>query len=223
MMHLILLAGGTGTRMKTAVPKQYLPLDGKLIVHHSLELFLSIPEIKGIVVVCAPEFRHHFTNYPVSFALPGARRQDSMYNGFAGLPSDAEYVGVHDGSRPFITKKHVDDIILAAKEHGAATLGMPVKFTVKECDDKLIVRNTPNRAQIWEIQTPQVIRYDLLKKGFEYINSKGIEVTDDVSIVEHIGHPVKLVHGSYNNIKITTPEDLTYSEHLLCKNGSNKL
>ena len=214
-INLILLAGGTGSRMQTATPKQFLPLNGKLIIHYSLELFLSIPEIKEIVIVSDPQYRNHLTNYPVSFALPGARRQDSVYNGLMAISSDTEYVCIHDGARPFITKQNVDDIILAAKENGAATLGMPIKFTVKECDENLLVKHTPNRGNIWEIQTPQVIRYDILTKGFEQINREGLTVTDDVSVVEHIGHPVKLVSGSYNNLKITTPGDLSFSEHLL--------
>jgi 2-C-methyl-D-erythritol 4-phosphate cytidylyltransferase len=214
-INLILLAGGTGSRMQSAIPKQFLPLNGKLIIHYSLELFLSIPEIKDIVVVCEPQYRHHFTNYPVSFALPGPRRQDSVFNGLLATLPNTEFVCVHDGARPFITKKNIDDIILAAKEYGAATIGMPIKFTVKECDENLLVKNTPNRANIWEIQTPQVIRYDLLLEGFERVNREGLTVTDDVSVVEILGHPVKLVSGSYNNLKITTPEDLSYSEHLV--------
>jgi 2-C-methyl-D-erythritol 4-phosphate cytidylyltransferase len=128
---------------------------------------------------------------------------------------DSELVCIHDAARPFITKESVLDVITAAKELGAATLGMPLKFTVKECYASLLVKNTLNRNNIWEIQTPQVIRRDLLLEGFNHINHEGITVTDDVSVVEVIGHPVKLVKGSYNNIKITTPDDFSFSEHLL--------
>lgn len=211
----ILLAGGTGSRMQAATPKQFLPLNGKHIFRYSLELFLSIPEINEVVVVCEPQYRHLFADDDVVFALPGQRRQDSVYNGLMAIASDSEYVCIHDSARPFITKETVLNVAAAAKEYGAATLGMPIKFTVKVCDNNLLVKNTPDRANIWEIQTPQVIRHDLLKKGFHQVNRDGITVTDDVSVVEVIGHPVKLVSGSYNNIKITTPDDLSFSEHLL--------
>lgn len=214
-VSVILVAGGTGTRMLSSVPKQFLSLNGKMIIHYSLELFLSFPEMKDIVVVCDPQYRHHLDGYPVKFALPGTRRQDSVYNGLMELPQDTEYVCIHDGARPMITKENVEDVMKAAKEHGAATLGMPIKFTVKQCDDKHFVTHTPDRSNIWEIQTPQVIRYDWLKTGFDEVNRAGLTVTDDVSIVEHIGHPVKLVSGSCKNLKMTTPEDIVFLESLL--------
>lgn len=214
-MSAILLAGGTGSRMNTTTPKQFLPLNGKPIFRYSLELILSIPEIEQVVVVCEPKYRHFFAHYSVVFAEPGPRRQDSVYNGLMVVAPESEFVCVHDAARPFITKEIVQNVVSAAKEHGAATLGMPIKFTVKECDENLLVKGTPNRANIWEIQTPQVIRYDWLKEGFDWVNRERLTVTDDVSVVEVIGHPVKLVSGSYNNIKITTPDDLSFSEHLL--------
>jgi 2-C-methyl-D-erythritol 4-phosphate cytidylyltransferase len=218
-LGVILLAGGIGTRMRSAVPKQFLPLHHKVVAQHSFDVFLSMPEINEIVVVCPSDYHHLFKKShhraQLSFALPGKRRQDSVYNGLLALQQKCTLVCVHDAVRPMITVPLVRRVIEAAAQHGAATAGMPVKFTVKECDPQHLVVQTPDRSRIWEIQTPQVVKTDLLKKGFSYAYQHNIDVTDDVSLVELLKHPVKLVEGCYTNIKITTPEDLTFLEQLL--------
>jgi 2-C-methyl-D-erythritol 4-phosphate cytidylyltransferase len=214
---IILLAGGTGTRMKSDIPKQFLPLNGKPIALHSFDLFLSMPEVAELVVVCAPKYRHLFssTSIPLTFASPGERRQDSVYNGLQALSESCTLVGVHDSARPCITLPLVRRALHAAKEHGAATVGMPIKFTVKECNEQQFVKHTPDRSRIWEIQTPQFIQTSLLKQGFQHVKSTYSTVTDDVSIVELLGLPVKLVEGSQSNLKITTLEDLAIAQSFL--------
>ncbi|MBA3958299.1 MAG: 2-C-methyl-D-erythritol 4-phosphate cytidylyltransferase [Parachlamydiaceae bacterium] len=218
---LILLAGGTGTRMRSTTPKQFLPLKGKVLALHSLEVFLSMSEFSEIVIVCAKEFRHLFSPYAnkatIHFAEPGRRRQDSVYNGLQQISLPSDYVCIHDSARPLIDVTLVTRALTAAQEHGAATVGMPIKFTIKECCSSQLVTTTPDRSKYWEIQTPQVIKTDLLKSGFEHILKHQIDVTDDVSIVELLGHPVKLVEGSYNNLKVTTPEDLAVAKSFLRK------
>lgn len=218
-VSVILLAGGIGSRMQSQVPKQFLMLKNKPIALYSFELFLSLPEVSELVVVCAPQFRHLFTSnqslIPISFALPGERRQDSVYNGLQAMTLSSSLTCIHDSARPFITEKLIRRVIDAAWDHDAAAPGMPVRFTVKECDGKQVVVSTPDRNNIWEIQTPQVIRTEILKKGFAHALENGLTVTDDVSLVEHLKLPVKLVEGSYNNCKITVPEDLALSEFLL--------
>ncbi len=206
---VVLLAGGQGTRMNAPLPKQYLPLNEKPVARHSFDLFLSIEEVCEIAVVCEPAYRHlfHTTLKPITFAPPGKRRQDSVYSGFQALTSAPDLVCVHDSARPQISAELVKRVFAAAKEHGAATVGMPIRFTVKECDEQQMVVRTPDREKVWEIQTPQVLEYRLLEKGFTLVHEKGLTVTDDVSIAELLGHPVKLVEGSTGNIKITTPED----------------
>lgn len=216
-VSVILLAGGNGTRMKSDIPKQYLPLVDKPIVLHSLDLFLEMPEVKEIIIVCNPNFEPLFNNLhhlKIKFALPGERRQDSVYNGFQLTHNDCDLVCIHDASRPLITQALVRRVIAVGDQYGAATVGMPIKFTVKEVDGDNLVKHTPDRNRIWEIQTPQVIRPALLKKGFEIANQKDLTVTDDVSLVELTGHPVKVVEGSHLNIKITTAEDLKIAESL---------
>lgn len=222
-VSVILLCGGQGTRMQTSIPKQFLFIDQKMIAHYSFDIFKKMPEIAEIVVVCDLPYRHFFfqenLSIPLNFALPGARRQDSVFNGLNALTKNSPLVCVHDSARPLITTQLVRRVIHAAHEHGASTAGMPVKFTIKERDGTLFVKNTPNRSKYWEIQTPQVIQTDMLKKGFEYIHHHQLEVTDDVSIVEHLGCKVKLVEGCYTNIKVTTPEDLSITQFLLKKSA----
>lgn len=218
---VLLLAGGKGTRMNLPTPKQFLKLKDKPIALHSYELFLSMPEIQEIVVVCEPEYRHYFhvetISKTVSFALPGDRRQDSVYNGFTAIQRPSDFVCIHDAARPFITPMLVQNVLSAAIEHGAAAAGMPIKFTLKEHDGHEFVKSTPDRSKYWEIQTPQVIRTKLFAEGYEQMGNEQT-VTDDVSLIELLKLPVKLVQGSYQNIKITTPEDLAFARHY-CSGG----
>lgn len=215
---LIFLAGGIGTRMKAAVPKQYLVLCKKHLALHSFEQFLSLNELEEIVVVCDPSYQALFSAYeknvPIRFAQPGLRRQDSTFNGLQQLKNPS-LVCIHDSVRPFITPSLIRSVIQEANEWGAAALGVRVKSTIKRCDGAQIVVDTPLREHLWEIQTPQVIRADLLKEGFQEADMKQITVTDDVSLVELLGQPVKIVEGSSTNIKVTTPEDLLLAERLM--------
>lgn len=215
---VILLAGGRGTRMKSAVPKQYMELEGKPLALHSYSHFITLPEAIEIIIVCDPFFRTLFPPPPsgkiLSFALPGERRQDSVYNGFMAKQRDSNIICIHDAARPFINVDLIQRVMTSANEHGAATAAVPVKFTVKEADYSGFVMRTPDRSLMWEIQTPQAVRPGLLTLGFEKANAENITVTDDVSLIEMIGHPVKLVEGGYMNLKITTPEDLAVAKQL---------
>ncbi|MCH9627325.1 MAG: 2-C-methyl-D-erythritol 4-phosphate cytidylyltransferase [Chlamydiales bacterium] len=212
---LVLLAGGTGTRMGASQPKQYLLLEGKPIACHSLEVFLSHPTIAQVIVVCAPQYRVYFAPYNVQFAEPGERRQDSLFNGLQLVENP--WVCVHDAARPFLTKEMIDRLLDAAEQAGAATVALPMKCTIKESDPDGFVTQTLDRSRLWEIQTPQLLKKELLEQGFAYAQTHSTTVTDDVSLAELIGKPVKLVEGSARNIKITTPEDL-----VLCQNISSR-
>lgn len=214
----ILLAGGKGLRMQTQQPKQYLELQEKPMALHSFDLLSSLPEVIEIIVVCEPPYRSLFSaSIPTLYALPGTRRQDSCYNGFQMACKESDLILVHDAARPFLSLPLVYSVLEAADQHGAATLGMPLKFSVKEVDANKIVKNTPDRNLLWEIQTPQVIKPHLLEQGFAYASAHNLTVTDDVSLVERIGCPVKIVEGSYSNIKITTQDDLLLAERILEK------
>nr|QBP34361.1 plastid 4-diphosphocytidyl-2C-methyl-D-erythritol synthase [Ulva prolifera] len=222
-VSVVLLAGGVGKRMGADIPKQYLDLCGRPIAAHSFHTFSTMPEVKEVVVVCGPDWRYIFeaqlnemsNKKPVKYALPGAERQDSVQNGFNEISADAALVAIHDSARPLVTvddfRKCLDD----ADEHGAAVLGVPVKPTIKQVGADNMVELTLDRSKLWDVQTPQVIRPALLKEGFQAVEQENLQVTDDVSIIEAIGKPVKMTQGSYTNIKVTTPDDMSVAERFL--------
>jgi 2-C-methyl-D-erythritol 4-phosphate cytidylyltransferase len=222
-VSLVLLAGGVGKRMGAAIPKQYLELRGQPIATYSMAMFAGMPTIGEIVVVCEPEWKDVFEKCyaglarkpPLKFAQPGAERQDSVFNGLQEISKSAALVAVHDSARPLITAKDATACFVDAMRVGAAVLGVPVKPTIKEVDaDKKVVK-TLKRALLWEVQTPQVIRPELLRAGFELVAKENLEVTDDVSIVEALGEPVLITPGAYTNIKVTTPDDMSIAERFL--------
>lgn len=208
---VVLAAGGIGNRMGTPIPKQYLTLNDKPIALYSFEVFLSMPEVTEIVIVCDPAYRTLFTPYStqckISFALPGKLRQDSIFNGIQNISGDP-LICVHDAARPLIDAAIVRNVIQNAEEWQAAVLGVRAKATIKVCNDNQMISYTPDRSTLWEMQTPQVVRLSLLKEGYQAAKIGNKAVTDDVSLVELIGKPVKVVEGNYSNIKITTPDDL---------------
>ncbi|XP_021746462.1 2-C-methyl-D-erythritol 4-phosphate cytidylyltransferase, chloroplastic-like [Chenopodium quinoa] len=220
-VSVILLAGGKGKRMGSDMPKQYLPLLGQPIALYSLYTFSQMVEVKEIVVVCDSSYKDIFEDtkdkihVDLRFTEPGKERQDSVYSGLQAIDSDAELVCIHDSARPLVYSQDVEKVLKDGWLHGAAVLGVPVKATIKEASNKSFVVKTLDRKALWEMQTPQVIKPALLKEGFDLVNRKGLEVTDDVSIVEHLGHPVFITEGSYTNIKITTPNDLLLAERIL--------
>jgi len=224
----VLLAGGVGKRMGAAIPKQYLELKGRPIAVYSLITFSSMPEVGEIVVVCEPDWRDVFEKcyatldrkLPLKFALPGAERQDSVFNGFQEISKSAGLVAIHDSARPLIAARDAAACFADAARVGAAVLGVPVKPTIKEVDSQRKVVKTLRRSMLWEVQTPQVISPELLKRGFELVARDGLEVTDDVSIVEALGEPVLITSGSYTNIKVTTPDDMSVAERFLEERGA---
>lgn len=222
-VSLVLLAGGVGKRMGANMPKQYLPLLGTPIALYSLKKFAEMEEIGEIVVVCDPSYRDVFedckVDKPVKFALPGKERQDSVFNGLSEVREGAALAAIHDSARPLVSKDDTRRCFADAMEHGAAVLAVQSKATIKEANEDLSVARTLDRSKLWEMQTPQVIKPDLLKEGFKLVQEKGYEVTDDVSIVEFMGERVQITQGSYFNIKVTTPEDMFIAERLLNEQG----
>jgi 2-C-methyl-D-erythritol 4-phosphate cytidylyltransferase len=217
---VILLAGGAGARMLQAIPKQYLSIGGKQMAHHSMDVFLSIPEITEIIIVCEEQYRANFEAYngshtPISFASPGKRRQDSVYSGLQAVCNHNQLICIHDSARPLVDRATVYRVIHAAHLDGAAIAAMPLKFTVKEVSSNNYVQKTLDRSCLWEIQTPQAASFKLLQEGFRKANQENITVTDDASLIELTGNPIKVVEGSYANLKITTTEDLLIAETLM--------
>jgi 2-C-methyl-D-erythritol 4-phosphate cytidylyltransferase len=200
------------------IPKQFLPLKGQPIVQYSFDLFLSLPEISEIVVVCKPQFKTFFEKSPlkpIQFALPGKERQDSVASGFAHVSPSCDYVLIHDSARPLIQEEEVRKLIEEGLLIGAATLGVPMKYTVKEVDENGMVKKTLDRSRLYNIQTPQLLRRDILAKGLKKAQKQGLTLSDDVSLAELIRHPVKIVYGSDENLKITTPEDFEVAKQLV--------
>ncbi|PNY17466.1 2-c-methyl-d-erythritol 4-phosphate cytidylyltransferase chloroplastic-like [Trifolium pratense] len=222
-VSVVLLAGGKGKRMGANMPKQYLPLLGQPIALYSFYTFSRMLEVKEIIVVCDPSYKDIFEDVKgncqpqLKFALPGKERQDSVYNGLqeCAVDSNSELVCVHDSARPLVLHEDVKKVLKDGLLNGAAVLGVPVKATIKEANIESFVVRTLDRKTLWEMQTPQIIKPELLRKGFELVNREGLEVTDDVSIVEHLKHPVYITEGSYTNIKVTTPDDLLLAERIL--------
>lgn len=214
--HVVLLAGGTGSRMGGPIPKQFLQLGHQPVFAHSLQLLASLPSRRELRVVCDPTY-HSLLPPDTPTASPGARRQDSLKNALALLPEDDHLVLIHDAARPFVTLSLVEAAILAAAEVGAATLALPIPFTVKASDEKGLVKETLDRSRLWQIQTPQVVRGSLLRRGFEHCERENLTVTDDVSLAELLNHPVKLVPSSPLNFKLTSAHDFDYAHFLLSK------
>lgn len=216
-ISVVLLAGGQGTRMQAKMPKQFMKLHDKEVALFSFEQFNQHPWVEEIIVVCDSAYHCLFKSVDkkVFFAKPGKTRQESSLNGFKKIKQTKNWVAIHDAARPYLGQKDLDEVFKQAQVHGAAALGVLSSSTLKEADDQLFIKKTVNRNQIWLIQTPQVIRWDLLNEGFKQAALDQVQVTDDVSLIEHLGQPVKIVPGSLNNIKLTHPSDWKVLESVL--------
>lgn len=216
LISAILLAGGKGTRCGTPTPKQFLPLGSKPLALHSFDLLLQSGLITEIVVVCKELYRYLFTSTTtlIRFANPGFRRQDSVANGLEQV-TQGSFICIHDSARPFLQLEDLKEVIEQAFIHKAAVLAIHAKNTIKQVDSHGFVKQTFRRETLRETLTPQVIAIDLLKKGLFEAKKKGIDITDDVSCIELIGHRVKLVPGKSSNIKITSLEDLQLAQSFL--------
>lgn len=220
---LVLLSGGVGKRVGSSLPKQYLTLKKQPVICHSLKVFLAMEELEEVVVVCQEQYHdlisQELNKREIHFATPGMRRQDSLYAGLKALQDrPKQLICVHDAARPLIDATLVRRVVKEASQYGAAVAAVPVKATVKVADAQGCIQQTLNREQLWEIQTPQVIRQQLLMQGFAHAFSQHLTVTDDSSLVEKIGGVVKIVEGSYHNIKLTTKEDLAFLQYFIEKN-----
>ena len=217
-------AGGTGTRMGGTVPKQFLELDGKPILYYTLKTLQDCGIISELIlVVPEKEYDNACTDWlgkpeiVTKVVVGGEKRQDSVYNGFCELSPQTEIVLVHDGVRPFLSHQMIQESVDAAREYGAAITAIPVNDTIKKVDDSGLVSKTVDREGLWRVQTPQVFRYELLEEAFKKANSEKFYGTDEGTLIEHLGKPVKVVEGSEQNIKITRPEDLRLSEIFISK------
>ena len=223
----ICLAAGQGKRMESKVQKQYLLIENKPVLYYALQAFQESPVEEVVLVVgtgeeqyCQKEIVDHFGFSKVKAIVEGGKeRYHSVFNGLQSV-EDADYVLIHDGARPFLTLDIIERCIEGAKECKACVAGMPVKDTIKLADYDQNIESTPERSRVWMIQTPQAFEYSLIKKAYTTLieqEEQGIQtsipVTDDAMVVEYfLNQKVHLVYGSYENIKITTPEDMRIAE-----------
>lgn len=214
----VILAAGSGTRMKRRENKVLLDFGGKPVIWHSVQPFLQCPAVTSVVLVCKKEeeplFRCVFEDENILYVTGGDTRQQSVANAVAAI-SDCDYIAIHDGARPFVTRALLESTLADAVHSGAAATGVFVKDTIKVVDDALQIVSTPDRSRLVSVHTPQIFAFALYKSACAHAAETGLQATDDCMLVESVGHKVKITPGSYENIKITTPGDLALGEAIL--------
>jgi len=219
----IIVAAGVGARMKSDTPKQYFLLDGKPILYYTIKNFVNAKLVSEIVLVISKEFMDsellHVcipsgTSRPIKIVAGSKKRQDSVYNGLKSIGKCYDTVVVHDGVRPFINPEKIDKTIEMCNEYEGVVVATPAVDTLKEVNNSLIVK-TFNRSNIWQIQTPQTFRREILEHAFKKAYDDDFIGTDEASLVEHLGVRIGVLRGDRRNMKITCQEDLEIARSLL--------
>jgi len=229
MNFVIIVAAGQGKRMNANENKVFLPLAGKPMISYTLKSFQNCPLIHQIVVVTRKDdikkmnqIKEEYEINKMSLIVEGGEeRQDSVYNGLIILNNAREndIIVVHNGSNPLVKENEIEECIKAAEKYSAAAAGFPLKDTIKKTNNGF-VEKTLDRSNVYQMQTPQAIKYGLFMQAYKNAENKNLKATDDASLVEALGSKVKIVSCSYENIKITTPEDLRIAEGILMKRGN---
>ena len=223
----IIVAAGNGKRMNSNINKQFLNISYKPVIAHTIQVFENINEIDEIIVVTKNNLldylkieivdKYNFTK--VKKIVPGSyERQYSVFEGIKNIDNTNSIVLVHDGVRPFVKKENIVDTIISAYEYGSGVLGVRVKDTIKMSNNNNIIQSTLERGNLWSIQTPQTFRYDIIYNAHSEAIKNNFLGTDDSILVEKINIDVKIIEGDYNNIKITTNEDIVLAEHIFESN-----
>lgn len=221
-VSVIIVTAGTASRMN-GIDKQLFTLDHIPVFLHSVLTFSQIEEVCEIVIVAK---KHQLSvmkqycdeyniNKPILIVSGGETRQQSCFCGVSACQADSNYIAFHDGARPLVTVEEIRQVIRDAQHYGAASLGVPSKDTVKIVGKDGLVKTTPDREQVYSVQTPQVFEKAQYLLCMEQAQQKGIHYTDDCQLFELVQKPVFITKGSYQNIKITTPEDLSLAQQLL--------
>ena len=227
MVIAIVPAAGSGNRMQASRNKLFLPLENEPIIAHTLKKLVGFG-ISHFIIPIQDVERDQFQNIvdelkieniSISFVTGGEERQQSIFNALQAVGEEFQMVVVHDGARPFVDSNTYERVLKEAREMGAAIAGVPAKDTVKEVSTFGEVDRTLVRSRVWQIQTPQIFSACLLKEAYEEARKQHFVGTDDSSLVENLNHPVAVVMGNYENIKITTPEDMKIGKMFLkhCK------
>lgn len=226
----IVLSAGTGKRMGSNIPKQYLKINGKPVVYYCLKAFED-SDVEEIVLVagkddieyCKSEIVEKYNFKKVHAIVPGGNeRYDSVFEGLKAIKS-ADYVMIHDGARPMLSEDIISRSMECVIREQACVVGMPVKDTIKQVDEEKWATNTLDRNYLWQIQTPQTFSYPLIYESYRLLSEKLMQkgctlpaITDDAMVAEYfLNSKIKMVEGSYKNIKVTTPEDLLVAEIFL--------
>ncbi|MEH7343921.1 2-C-methyl-D-erythritol 4-phosphate cytidylyltransferase [Bacillus sp. JJ1532] len=226
--QVIIPAAGQGKRMGAGRNKVLLEIDQQPIFIHTLRVFELDENCEGIYLAINPqdenEMKALLNEYDISkviaLAPGGKERQHSIYNALKCVKQEG-IVLVHDAARPFIDKNLLDSLVIAAEKNGAAILAVPVKDTVKKAAGN-IVTETVERTSLWAVQTPQAFRFSILMNAYQKAEADHFLGTDDASLVERTGQDVMIVEGNYDNIKLTTPEDLYFAEAIIRKRMGNQ-
>lgn len=211
----IITAGGSGTRMGADVPKLEIKIDGHTILEHTLSKFIDLKYIDEIIIVAPKEllaeYKTRYEDEKIKVVEGGNSREESTFRGLCSISDRSTIVICHDGARPLVDERIIEDSIKSAIEFGSAVAAVKSKDTIKRADKTVI--ETLNRDELYNIQTPQTFKTEILKSAYK--NYKRFKVTDDASLVENLGKEVYLIEGSYKNIKVTTPDDLIIAKAFL--------
>jgi 2-C-methyl-D-erythritol 4-phosphate cytidylyltransferase len=225
MVTAIVLAAGRSTRMGGRENKQFIQLLGRPLIEYSLAAFQQCGVVDAIVLVrradhaaLAERIGRSF-NKIIAFADGGVERQNSVWNGLAQCPAATAIVAVHDGARPLVTPALIETTIRSAQTHGTGIAAAKIVDTIKEATEDRVVVRTVDRSRLWAVQTPQTVRFDLLRRAYAAVLEQGVIVTDEAAAVERTAHPVRLVETPFPNLKITAPGDLSVAEALLRARG----
>ena len=220
----IILAGGTGKRMGTSTNKQFLLLDNKPIIVHTLQVFEDCRQVDGIYLVVnhkdLPLIQEEILepykfSKVVKLVIGGKLRQDSVKNGLEAIERPCDIVVIHDGARPFISPSFVEKSIFLMEMFDAIIPALPVKDTIKVVSKEGFVTKTLERDSLWQVQTPQTFKYETILKAYRDGIAKKLYGYDDAAFIEYMGKRVKVIEGSPYNIKITTPEDIHIARGML--------
>ena len=221
MNSAIILAAGNSTRMGKNINKQFIKLFDKEVIYYTAQTFEKSELIDEIILVVKEEeiinFKMLIEKYnfkKVKLTVGGNSRKESVYNGLKDISDNSKKVLIHDGARPFLKEKYLIQIINALDIEDAAILAVKTKDTIKSIENGYIV-NTLKRSELINVQTPQGFKKDIILKGYEYGILNNVEATDDSQLVEKLGIKVKIIYGDYDNIKITTEEDIKFGEIIL--------
>jgi 2-C-methyl-D-erythritol 4-phosphate cytidylyltransferase len=223
-VNAVIVAAGEGKRMGGELPKALIALAGRPLVLHTLDRFAR-SQVRKVILVAPEKQRKDLEQLIVTdrdlgrlecvLESGGPRRQDSVGRGLNRLDDDCEVVVIHDGARPLISPAIIDRCVELALKEGAAVVGVPAKDTIKVVSASRRIESTPARNSLWEIQTPQAFRVEIIREAHRRAAQDGIEATDDAMLVERLGKTVAVLEGARSNLKITTPEDLLIAEALI--------